>query len=112
MLFNSYTFLFGFLPLALGAFFAISRWVGPRAGLASTIVASLCFYAYWNPRYLVLLLSSITVNYLAGDWLFRLHQRPDTQRLRTRVVTAAVIFNLGLLGYFKYANFFVDTVAW
>jgi alginate O-acetyltransferase complex protein AlgI len=60
MLFNSFIFLFAFLPLVLAAFYASRAWVSARASIAVLLLASLVFYAYWNPEYLVLLLASIT----------------------------------------------------
>ncbi len=58
MLFNSYIFLFGFLPAAFGLFFLLGRFQWHRAALASLVVSSLVFYAYWNPPFVLLLLFS------------------------------------------------------
>jgi hypothetical protein len=65
VLFNSYPFVFLFLPAALAGFFALGR-LGGRAVAAWLTVLSLIFYGYWDIRYLALLLGSILVNYAAG----------------------------------------------
>ncbi len=105
MLFNSFIFLLVFLPLVLAAFYASRRWISARASLAVLVVASFIFYGYWKPIYLILLLVSICFNFAVGRILSR------DNRWRTRgVFIAGIGVNLALLGYFKYANFFIDNV--
>jgi len=108
VLFNSATFIFLFLPVAWCGFFLAAR-LGPRAALAWIISASLFFYGWWNPRYLALIALSVLVNFTVGKALSRLAQGP--QGKRRAVLTVGVAFNLGLLGYYKYANFFTDTLS-
>ncbi len=105
MLFNSPVFIFGFLPV----FYAVYLWL-QRQGLHVTsliwvLVSSLFFYAWWNPRYLPLLVISMAANYAAGVALMR------WRRYRRLLLWAGVAFNLMLLGYFKYAGFIVENVA-
>jgi len=108
MLFNSIEFLFFFLPVTLVGFFALGAWAGHRFAIAWLVVASLFFYAWWNPVYLVLIGFSMLMNYGFGFFLSRsLHQRTDKRRA---LLIVSVALNLGLLGYFKYANFFVHNV--
>ena len=109
MLFNSYEFLFLFLPVTLAAFFALSGFGFLKAAAAWLALASIFFYAYWSPRYVVLLLVSITVNFAAGQAIakYRNAQRPE---ISLRILVSALIVNLGALAYFKYANFFIDSV--
>lgn len=99
MLFNSYPFIFFFLPITLAVFF----WIGGRGyhtGAAAWLaVASLFFYGWWNPLYVPLLLASVVFNFLAGR---AIAGRPGH---RTPLLVTAVLCNLALLGYFKYANF-------
>lgn len=109
MLFNSFAFLFGYLPIVLAGYFLLDRltscasWrLAPATWLA---LASLFFYAWWDVRYLPLLLASICVNYGAGRLL-----GASTGAARKRVLVAALALNLGLLAYYKYANFFIDSV--
>jgi len=96
VLFSSFEFLFLFLPACLAAAF-IARGFGARAVVIVTLLSSLYFYGYFRPSYLLLLALSITVNYFGGEQLIRTRSRP--------VLTALVIFNLGLLGVFKYLDF-------
>lgn len=109
MLFNSYGFIFLFLPLVLGVFFALSRWShsGAAAWLAA---ASLFFYGYWNPAFVALLLASILGDYAFGLWLSRLQEPAQTRRSK-QVLVAAISANLLLLGYYKYAGFFISVVG-
>ena len=75
MLFNSYPFLFLFLPATLAGFFSIARYSRPLAGLW-LFAASLFFYGWWNPAYVGLLLASILFNYAVGQALVRSVQCP------------------------------------
>ncbi len=100
MLFNSYTFIYLFLPVAVIGFYLLGRVRGGALPIAWLVASSLFFYGWWNPAYLGLIALSITANYALG---LRLSSR------RSSVFLAlGVVFNLGMLGYFKYANFFVS----
>ena len=101
MLFNSYAFILAFLPVVLLGFFLVARFAGQRAALAVLAAGSLFYYGYWNPRYVLLIVASIAVNHVIGNRL------AGGGRSRHAVLVAGLAFNLGLLGYFKYANFFV-----
>jgi alginate O-acetyltransferase complex protein AlgI len=108
VLFNSYPFVFAFLPAVLLGFAICTRWATRDATMLFLIAASLLFYGWWNWRYLFLLLTSIAVNYA---WAARLRRRAAAGGGAQRLALAAgVAFHLGLLGYFKYANFFVDNL--
>jgi len=102
MLFNSYIFIFAFLPAALLVFFLLSKYASQRAALCSLIAASLIFYAWWNPVYVWLIVGLIAFNYAAGHAL--IHRRGQfSPRL---VLFLGLACNLGILVYFKYGNFF------
>ena len=103
MLFNSYIFLFAFLPATCLVYFALNRWLPGRAGLAWLFVASCFFYAWWDWRFLPLLLGSIAFNFFAG---MTLQRRAGTAGSKA-LLAFAIAANLGLLAYFKYADFFV-----
>src|SRR4051812_41122055 len=108
MLFNSFTFILAFLPGTLAGYLIIGRW--KREWAAGWLVAaSLLFYAYWDPRYLPLLLISAVTNFYAGLGLAKWSAR--TPNPRPILLFLAIGFNLALLGYFKYANFFVANLA-
>ncbi len=108
MLFNSYEFIFLFLPIALFSFFAIAR-LGHEAAIAWLVIASLFFYGWWNPAYLSLILISMAVNFGIGKLLGNIHQRENMAKGKTYLVLG-VGLNLGALGYFKYAEFFIDNL--
>jgi D-alanyl-lipoteichoic acid acyltransferase DltB (MBOAT superfamily) len=109
MLFNSYPFLLVFLPLTLAGFFALGRVSRPAAAAWLTL-ASLVFYGWWSPPYVALLLASIAFNYTMGARISRAraHGVPAAAR---GLLIAAVAVDLATLGYFKYANFFLDTLG-
>jgi D-alanyl-lipoteichoic acid acyltransferase DltB (MBOAT superfamily) len=109
MLFTSGEFLFVYLPFTLALFFLISRVAGNTAGAAWLVFASFVFYAYWLPVYTGLLAASVVFNYLLGNFI--LACPADRQRRRFALLCFAVGTDLLVLGYFKYANFFLDTVA-
>jgi alginate O-acetyltransferase complex protein AlgI len=105
VLFNSYIFILCYLPLTLGVFF----WLGTAGRLqgatAWLVLMSLAFYGWWNPVYLGLIVASMVFNYGVGVALGRRGRgSPAARRLLAFGVTA----DLALLGYYKYANFFVD----
>ena len=109
MLFTSYEFLFFFFPLTCAVFFALCAGRAARAATAWLALMSVVFYGYWSPRYVVLLLASVTVNFYAGQWLLKCRAGPSRVSAR-HVLIAALGLNLAALAYFKYANFFVDTL--
>ena len=108
MLFNSYEFILLYLPVVFAGFFAIARF--SRRGAALWLaLASLFFYGWWDPRYVLLLLGSISFNYVMGYTIA--HARvDDAPTSRGRALLAfAVSANLALLAYYKYADFFIGT---
>jgi alginate O-acetyltransferase complex protein AlgI len=99
VVFSSAIFLFLFLPLALGLYYG-----GPVGWRNGTLLGlSLLFYTWGEKEYLLLLLGSLTVNYA---FALRLAQVPSRWTL-----AGAVLFNLGLLVVFKYANFLVENLS-
>jgi len=101
MLFNSYPFIFLFLPVALAGYFASSR-LGNLAPVIWLTLASLAFYAVSNWQFVLLLLASIAFNYAIG-WL--LISKQLRSRLRFTVLATGVTGDLLTLGTFKYAGF-------
>lgn len=97
MLFNSYPFLFAFLPVTL-LVFHLARRVSWTAAISAVSVLSLFFYASWDPRYLFLLVPSLLVNYALGEILARTRQR--------MWLWIGVTANLAVIGWFKYSLFF------
>jgi D-alanyl-lipoteichoic acid acyltransferase DltB (MBOAT superfamily) len=105
MLFNSYGFIFLYLPVVLLGFFQLARFSHAYAA-GWLALSSLLFYGYWNPAYVGLLLLSIVCNYAFGMWIAKAGSRRQ-DRLKTQLLAFAIVANLGLLGYYKYANFFL-----
>jgi alginate O-acetyltransferase complex protein AlgI len=102
MLFNSYTFIFLFLPLTLVLFFFISRRLGPRAAAVMLALSSLLFYAWSGDSPLVLMLS-IVMNFIIGRAL-------TAAPRQIWLLTAGVGANLLVVAYFKYASFLAGTL--
>ncbi len=100
MLFNSYVFLLVFLPLVLAGFFAVGARLGRRPAVAWLLGASLVFYGYWHPPYLVLLVLSILANHTWARFIDK--AAGNNRRLLTWIGIGA---NLAVLGYYKYALF-------
>ncbi|MEP5567758.1 MAG: MBOAT family O-acyltransferase [Halioglobus sp.] len=103
MLFNSAEYLFFFLPITVLVFQILSRASSTERQITWLVFASLFFYASWKPEYLLLILSSIIVNFLLGKKL----ARPGLGKALPWLLLG-VCFNLGLLGYFKYTGFFIE----
>jgi len=106
MLFNSYSFIFAFLPVVFVGAFLLGRYSHRLAALWLGL-ASLWFYAIWTPRFVVLLLGSILFNYAAAWWIGRESERKSGHP--KLILTGAITIDLGLLGYYKYANFLIDS---
>src|ERR1700728_3218176 len=105
MLFNSLGFIFGYLPITLFAFFFLARSSHKMAALWLG-AASIFFYGWWNPKFISLLLASICFNYAAGYIIG--HSRNGRAK---HVLVGSVAANLVVLAIFKYANFFLASVA-
>jgi alginate O-acetyltransferase complex protein AlgI len=105
MLFNFYEFLLVFLPLTLLGFYLAGAYVSRLAALAFLVTASLFFYGWWNPAYLVLLPGSLLFHFTLGR-LLAVDRSPRSQVL---LVVGGTV-NLAAIGYFKYANCFVDDI--
>ena len=103
MLFNSFEFLLFFLPTTLALFFLSARYFGNEAAIGLLVLCSLGFYSWWNPIYLLLILFSMAFNFQVGKRL--------GQRSHKGLLAFGITVNLGLLAYYKYANFFVSNVS-
>lgn len=114
MLFNSYIFLFGFLPIILILYYWSGRAGKHRPGIVILALASLVFYGWWNPVYVILLMCSIVFNYTVGYLIGYpgsiINSLSGQYPARKTLLITGVCTNLILLAYFKYANFFVDSI--
>ncbi|MGB0653018.1 MAG: MBOAT family O-acyltransferase [Thermoplasmatota archaeon] len=102
-LFNTYCFLFLFLPIVLAGY-----WLVPRRGwkLAWITAASLVFYSFWNVRFVPLLVASAIVDFVVAQRIAACPEAPDKRRKRWLI--ASLVFNLGVLAVFKYAVWGAD----
>ena len=103
MLFNSYPFIFVYLPVVFAGFFLTARYINHRAATFVLVLASFAFYGYWDYHYVPLLFASISFNYLVGRQIGRTAHRK-------RWLVCGLTLNVALLGYFKYTDFFLTTV--
>ncbi|MBI1284055.1 MAG: MBOAT family protein [Thiobacillus sp.] len=109
MLFNSLEFILVFLPVAFLVYFGLNRIRLAVAGKSWLVLASLVFYAWWNVAYLPLILVSILVNYALGGALAKRAAGATRDAIKAEwLLAAGVGFNLGLLAYYKYADFLRD----
>ena len=106
MVFSDLIFLFFFLPAVI----LVTRLSPRRWRNGELLLFSLLFYAWGEPVYVLLMLVIITVNYLAGLLLPPLGAHEKATGGRKLVLAAAIAVNLAVLGYFKYAGFFVDSL--
>ena len=108
MLFNSFEFLLGFLPITFALFYLLGS-LSRKIAAAWLAVASFFFYGWWDPRYVLLLAASILVNFTFGLALARL-VAAGSVRARGQLLFGAVAANILLLGYFKYAGFILVNI--
>lgn len=110
MLFNSYEFIFAFLPITFFIYFYLNnkRLIDISKGFL--VFSSLFFYSWWNISYLPIILSSMFINYLIGGLLSNIVDKGAKNLSRKSVLVVGIIANLSLLGYFKYFDFFLENV--
>lgn len=107
MVFSSYETIFLFMPIVLVGYFGLSKVKNPLFQKLFLIGASLFFYAYFNPIYLLIIVSSIVVNYMLATVILRFEEK--TYFTKAALITG-ILFNIGLLGYFKYYDFFISNI--
>ncbi|CAM3361543.1 MBOAT family O-acyltransferase [Marinicrinis lubricantis] len=108
MLFNTYEFILVFLPITVAVYFILGRLGQVFLSKAWLAASSLFFYSYWDIRYLPLLLGSILFNFAVGSLLARIN--PSAKLGRKLLLTAGIVGDVLLLGYYKYADFFIENV--
>ncbi|MCR5416718.1 MAG: MBOAT family protein [Pseudobutyrivibrio sp.] len=129
MLFNSYIFIFLFLPICIVGYFLLNKTKKYQLGHLFLLGMSLWFYGYFNPSYLLIIISSVCINYLLYLWMNRIQTggllKATTENEELDVVrnsaighykackpvaVLGVIINLGIIFYFKYMDFFIENV--
>ncbi|MDN5114480.1 MBOAT family O-acyltransferase [Aliarcobacter butzleri] len=112
MLFNSYEFIFAFLPITFFIYFYLNSRRLTIAAKGFLVFASLFFYSWWDIAYLPLILSSILFNYLIGTTLSKSNENNKIGLNKTfsrkSILIFGIVCNVALLGYFKYTNFFLE----
>ena len=103
MLFSSAAFLYSFLPLTIAVYFLMPR----RLKNAALLLMSLIFYAWGEPRYAILMLLSVTQGYIFARLIGKSR---GTKKAKAYLIISLVL-SLGMLGVFKYANFFAESFA-
>lgn len=109
MLFNSYEYIFLFLPFVFFAYFALMHYRMVIPAKVFLVCSSLFFYAWWEITYLPILLFSLVINYLFGIVLGRDSHLGINKK---NLLFLGVAFNIALLGYFKYVDFFLENINW
>ncbi|HOE36678.1 MAG TPA: MBOAT family O-acyltransferase [Kiritimatiellia bacterium] len=102
MLFNSLDFIIFFVVV-----FTAYVWLPHRGQNILLLVASYFFYGCWDWRFLSLIALSTTVDFVASNGIYR----SDDPQTRKRLLVFSIVINLGILGFFKYFNFFVDSAT-
>ncbi|MFC4098655.1 MBOAT family O-acyltransferase [Paenibacillus xanthanilyticus] len=123
MLFNSYVFIFAFLPITVIVYFLLNRFRLSYVAKTWLALSSLFFYGWWDVKYVPLILGSIAFNYIMGRLLMRLpagYNPPEGQPLayqtepgigkRKALLGFAIVSNVLLLIYYKYADFFLTNL--
>lgn len=108
MLFNSYEFIFGFLPITFLGFFIIGKY-SQSSAIIWLSIASLFFYGWWDHHFLPLLLISIFINYGFGTLI---KQQNSSVKLKNSLLTLGIIFNLSLIIFYKYLVLLIDAAQW
>lgn len=105
MLFNSIVFIYLFLPVIGLVYFFLNKNKYIYAGKIFLILASLFFYGYWNYKYVPLIILSIIINFTLGTMM-----NVKTGKINKYILGFGILINLVVLGYYKYADFFIETV--
>jgi len=108
MIFNSYEYIFLFLPITFLFYFYLNTQKLTEASKGFLVASSLFFYSWWNIIYLPLILLSMLFNYIVGVSLSKMKQHSKINK--KQLLTIGIIGNLFLLGYFKYVDFFIENI--
>jgi len=108
MLFSSFDFIFFFLPAILAGYFILNRYTSYTTANLYLLAGSVFFYGYWNYLYLPLIIGSVLVNFTLGKFLgIDRYSLPLTKK---HILVLGIIFNLALLCFFKYIDFFSSNI--
>ncbi|OZM57699.1 membrane-bound O-acyltransferase family protein [Lottiidibacillus patelloidae] len=105
MLFNSYEFIFVFLPIVFIVYFLLNKLSNSIYSKVWLVTCSLFFYSWWNVAYLPLIVGSLIFNFIVGTLLVN-----GNIKRNKLLLTFGILINVFLLGYFKYADFFIANI--
>ena len=108
MLFNSYEFIFVFLPITFFIYFYLNHKRLTEASKGFLVCSSLFFYSWWNVAYLPIILTSMVFNFAIGRSLNKACKNKSKEFSRKSILIFGIVFNLSLLGYFKYTDFLIE----
>ena len=108
MLFNSYEFIFLFLPVSFFVYFYLNSKRLSTASKGWLVFSSLFFYSWWNISYLPLILLSILFNYSLTSSMIAFDKQKKNKLSKKQLLQVGLVFNVGLLVYFKYMDFFIE----
>lgn len=111
MIFSTYKFIFGFLPVVFGGYFILNRLKLDIIAKIFLVVSSLYFYAQGSPDFFPFFLCSIFGNYIVGNALSAM-SGDRTKFQKKLLFVIGILANVGLLGYYKYTDFFIENVNW
>jgi len=110
LLFNSYEFIFAFLPITFFIYFYLNHRRLTQASKGFLAFSSLFFYSWWNIAYLPIILSSMLFNYVIGNSLAKELKSNKHRFSKKSILVFGVVSNVLLLGYFKYMDFFIENI--
>ena len=103
MVFSSILFIFRFLPIAMGIYFLTPK----KLKNLSLLIFSLIFYSWGEPRYFLLMIASIFVDYFIS---INIEKNNKNKKIKILLLAISIIFNVGILFFFKYINFFIENI--
>ncbi|MBO5870161.1 MAG: MBOAT family protein, partial [Clostridia bacterium] len=107
MLFNSYIFVLFFLPIVILGYFLLNRLSFKRTAMIYLLGMSLWFYGFFNYSYLIIMISSIVINYFAYLGICKYSKKTFTKKI---ILIIALFMNIAALFYFKYYDFFIENI--
>ncbi|HEK4028648.1 TPA: MBOAT family protein [Pseudomonas aeruginosa] len=110
MIFSSAAFILIYLPIVFFVYFALNKFRLIPAGKIWLVSASIFFYGYWSVDYILLLIASILFNFTVGCLISPYSSIVSIRSYRKPILALSIATNLALLGYFKYANFFIENL--
>ena len=108
LLFNSFEFIFAFLPITFFIYFYLNHLRVVEASKGFLLFSSLFFYSWWDIIYLPIILSSMLFNYILSHYLMQQDRKMENILSKKSILTFGILVNISLLGYFKYTDFFLE----